>query len=255
MTNNQTNKTIGSAIRKHHIRYDLEIIADFIKPKSKVLDIGCGNGELLEYLVKSKEIDGRGLEISQIDTGEVVKKGISVIHGDAQKDLAYYPDNSFDYAILSQTIQAMHNPKEIMEHCLRIAEFAIISLPNFAYFKNRFYMLLKGQMPVSETIPYQWYETPGINFCSIKDFENLCKEMNFEIKQATYLTNNGKLPPLLENTFCANFLAEYGVFLITKNEAATITESEMIFKDKSLFSIPKASAGLATNSNSKTSNH
>ena len=247
MSNNEQNKPIGSAIKKHHIRFDFEIIADLIKAKSKVLDIGCGNGELLQYLTKYKNVDGRGLEISQEEASQVLKKGISVIQGNAEKDLAYYPNESFDYAILSQTIQAMHNPKEIMEHVLRIAKFAIISLPNFAYFKNRFYLLLKGEMPISETIPYQWYDTPNIHFCSIRDFENLCQEMNFDIEQKIYLTNSGKLAGLLQGKIFANFLAEYGIFLITKNDQAIITESELIFKKDNVFSLNRTSAGLANN--------
>jgi methionine biosynthesis protein MetW len=169
-----SDKKIGSAIRKNHIRFDLEIISDLIEPDSKVLDIGCGNGELLKYLKENKNTDGRGLELSSVSVSEAVRGGISVIQGDAEKDLVYYPDNSFDYAILSQTIQAMHNPKDIMEQMLRIAKFAIISLPNFAYFRNRSYLMFKGTMPVSETIPYQWYDTPNIHFCSIKDFKKLC---------------------------------------------------------------------------------
>lgn len=147
------NKKIGSAIKKGDIRFDLEIIADLIPNSAKVLDIGCGSGELLKYLKDKKKVEGRGLEINQTEVSQALKKGISVIHGNAESDLAYYPDYCFDYAILSQTIQSMHNPKQIMEQMLRIARYAIISLPNFANYKNRFHLLLKGQMPVNKTIP------------------------------------------------------------------------------------------------------
>ena len=189
----QNNQFIGAAIKKHHIRFDLEIIADLIKPKSKLLDIGCGNGELLAYLQAAKKIDGRGLEISELYTSEAVMRGISVIQGDAQKDLIYYPDNSFDYAILSQTLQTIDKPKYIIEEMLRIAEFAIISFPNFAHFKN------------------------------------LCQQMEFAIKKSIYLTNNGKLIGGFANNIFANFFAEYGILLISKNKMAMAGESQRVF--------------------------
>jgi methionine biosynthesis protein MetW len=162
---------IGQNIVKHQIRYDLEIIAQLIKPKSKVLDIGCGDGELMEFLQKSKNVDARGLEISQEQVSQVLMRGLSAIHGNAENDLSFYPDRSFDYAILSQTIQATQKPKEILEEMLRVAEYAIVSLPNFAHYKNRLHLLFKGSMPVNKNIPFEWFETPNIHFCSIKDFE------------------------------------------------------------------------------------
>jgi methionine biosynthesis protein MetW len=223
-------KAIGENIIKHQIRYDLEIISQLIKPKSKVLDIGCGDGELLEFLRKTKNIDGRGLEISQVEVGKALKRGVSVIHGNAESDLTFYPDRSFDYAILSQTIQAMHNPKEILEEILRIAEFAIISLPNFAHIKNRLHLLFKGTMPVNKTIPFQWYETPNIHFCSIKDFEKLCQILNFKIEKKIFLTAKHRLISYLGNKMIANFFAEYGIFLISKNELAATSQEEFAFK-------------------------
>lgn len=239
----KNNKLIGAAIRKSKIRSDLEIVANLIKEKSKVLDIGCGNGDLLHYLKTNKQVDGRGLEIMQEDVSEAVARGISVMQGNAESDLAYYPDNSFDYAILGHTIQAIHNPEEVMEQMLRIAKFAIVSFPNFAHYKNRLYISLKGKMPVSKTIPYQWYDTPNIHFCSIKDFEELCLKMNFTVKNRTYLTNQGKL----ENfTSLANLFAEYAIFLITKNEIALATQEQMVFSksanNKSLASLQGALA-------------
>ncbi len=127
---------IGSAIKKTNIRFDLEVIADLIKAKSKVLDIGCGDGSLLQYLKDTKQVEGRGLELVQSDVSKALTKGISVMQGNAENDLVYYPDNSFDYAILSQTLQATKNPDEIIRQMLRIAKFAIISFPNFAHYKN-----------------------------------------------------------------------------------------------------------------------
>ncbi len=233
---------------KKHIRFDLEVIANLIEPKSKVLDIGCGNGELLHLLKTIKKVDARGLEISQKDVSKAVSKGISVIQGDAKKDLPHYPNDSFDYAILSQTIQAMQNPKEILEEMLRIANFAIISLPNFAYFKNRFYLLLKGEMPVRKSIPYQWYDTPNIHFCSIDDFEKLCHDMGFIIQDKSYLTAKGKKAGLLQGKICANFFAEFGVFMITKKDRAVITQSEFVFNKARNPLMKKNRVGLASDS-------
>ena len=173
--------SIGETIVKHKIRYDLEIIAKLIRPNSKVLDVGCGNGELLEFLKKTKNVDGRGLEISQMQVSKALSRGISAIQGDAENDLSFYPSRNFDYAILSQTIQSTQKPKEILCEMMRIAEYGVISLPNFAHIKNRLYLLFKGTMPVNKNIPFQWYDTPNIHFCSIEDFENLCKKLTKNI--------------------------------------------------------------------------
>lgn len=221
---------IGQNIVKHNIRYDLEIIAKLINPNTKVLDIGCGDGELLSFLKKNKNVDARGLEISQAQVSKALMRGISAIQGDAENDLSFYPDRSFDYAILSQTIQATHKPKEILEEMLRIAEFAVISLPNFAHIKNRLHLLLKGTMPVNKTIPFEWYETPNIHFCSILDFEKLCEELGFKVCTKVFLTAKHRLLGFLGNDFCANLFAEYGIFLITKKEFAPTAQEEFAFK-------------------------
>ncbi len=226
-------------------RSDLKIITNIVKEGSKVLDIGCGNGDLLKLLKDHKKVDGRGLEISQICVSKAVSKGISVIHGDAAQDLPHYPDDSFDYAILAQTIQAMVDPQEIIKQMLRIAKYAIISLPNFAYFKNRFYLLLKGRMPVRKTIPYQWYDTPNIHFCSIDDFGKLCDKMNFIVKDRFYLTRDGKNAGLLEGRILSNLFAEFGLFVVTKNEEAFATENEFVFKKKYDILTSKNVTGLA----------
>ncbi len=221
---------IGQDIVKHQIRYDLEIIAGLIKPGAKVLDIGCGDGELLAFLKKNKNVDGRGLEISQSQASKAMMRGLSVIQGDAEQDLTFYPNRNFDYAILSQTIQATHQPKEILQEMLRIAEFAIISLPNFAHFRNRLHLLLKGTMPVNKSIPFQWFETPNIHFCSIKDFEKLCFDLDLTIKKKIFLTAKSKLISFFGCDFIANFFAEYGIFLITKNELSATGQEEFVFK-------------------------
>jgi methionine biosynthesis protein MetW len=231
-----TEHFIGDAIKKHHIRFDLEIIAGLIAQKSKVLDIGCGSGELLQYLRINKNVEGRGLELAQKQVSAALGKGISVLQGDAEKDLAYYPDDSFDYAILSQTLQATKRPDEMIQQMLRIAKFAIISFPNFANLKNRLHLLFKGKMPVSKTIPFQWFDTPNIHFCSIKDFENLCANLGFDVKERVYLTNKMRLSKVLGNRFAANLFAEYGIFLITKKEVNLASQQagqqEFVFDKK-----------------------
>ena len=247
-------KAVANNIVKHRIRYDLELIANLIKPNSKVLDIGCGDGELLEFLRNNKNVDGRGLEISHLQISKAVSRGLSVIQGDAETNLSFYPDRSFNYAVLSQTIQATHDPKKILQEMLRIAEFAIVSLPNFAHFKNRLHLLLKGTMPVNETIPFEWYETPNIHFCSIKDFENLCRELGFKIQKRRYITDKHRVVNLFG---CANFLAEYGIFLITKNEFAATNQEEFIFtkslvkKLAPMFGEPRGATCLVNRSKTK----
>lgn len=220
---------IGSNIATHKIRFDLEIVASLIKPKSRVLDIGCGDGELLQFLSKTKIIDGRGLEISQAKVSQALQKGLSVVHGDAENDLAIYPDNSFDYAILSQTIQATHNPPKILWEMLRISKYAVISLPNFAHFKNRLHLLIKGTMPVSKTIPFQWYETPNIHFCSIRDFEILCQKMHFDIEARIFMTSKFRIPAILDYALFGNLFAEFGIFLLTKKELKMTGEEQFTF--------------------------
>jgi methionine biosynthesis protein MetW len=223
---------VGQNIIKNQIRFDLEIIANFIRPNSKVLDIGCSDGELLYFLKNNKNIDGRGLEISHKLVSKALNKGISIIQGDAENDLSYYPDQSFDYAILSQTIQATKKPKELLQEMLRIAKFAVISLPNFAYYKNRLHLFFKGKMPVSKTLPFTWYDTPNIHFCSIKDFENLCKELRLNIDDKVFLTSKKKLAGTFGGKLLANFFAEYGIFLISKQEFSGACQEEFVFNKK-----------------------
>jgi methionine biosynthesis protein MetW len=221
---------IGQNIVKRQIRYDLEIIAKLIKPESKVLDIGCGDGDLLDFLKKTKKVDGRGLEISQSQVSKALMRGLSVIQGNAENDLSVYPNQSFDYAVLSQTLQATHNPKEILEEMLRIAKFAIVSFPNFAHIKNRLHLLFHGAMPINKTIPFEWFETPNIHFCSINDFEKLCKQLDFDIQKKIFLTAKHQLISFFGHGTIANLFAEYGIFLISKNEFSATNQEEFSFK-------------------------
>ena len=144
--------------------------ADFIAAGSRVLDVGCGDGELLELLQRDKDVDGRGVEISQRGVNECVSRGLSVIQGDADSDLVFYPDKGFDFVILSQTLQATRNPRAVLEDLLRIGNRAIVSFPNFGHWSVRLSLLLRGRMPVTKDLPYSWYDTPNIHFCTIRDF-------------------------------------------------------------------------------------
>jgi len=223
------------SIKKQQIRVDLKIIADLVKPTSRVIDIGCGNGDLLEYLRDNKNVDGRGIEIVQSQVSNALMRGLSVIHGDAESDLAYYPDQSFDYAILSHMIQNTRAPQKILQETLRVAKFTIVALPNFAHFKNRLHLLLNGSAPVSRVIPYEWYETPNIRFCSIKDFENLCKKLNLKIQNEIFLSGNYRFKNIFNNKYFANLFAEYGIFVITKNELSGSDVAEFVLDKKMLF--------------------
>lgn len=201
------------------MRPDFKIIADIISAKARVIDIGCGNGDLLKYLAKKKQVEGRGIELDQRNASRAVSRGISVIQGDADADLKYYPDKSFDYAILSQTIQATKNPKEILLEMLRIANHAIVSFPNFGHIRNRLYLCLKGRMPVTKNLSYEWYETPNIHFCTIKDFVALAGELGLTIEKKYYVTRYGGeslFSGLIGGLSLANLFGDQGIFLLKK---------------------------------------
>lgn len=197
-------------------RIDLQVIADLIKPGSKVLDVGSGGGELLELLQQEKGVDGRGVELSQRGVNECVARGLSVIQGDADKDLVYYPDGVFDYAILSNTIQATQNPRKVLEQLLRIGDHAIVSFPNFGHWKVRLFLMFRGRMPVTQDLPYSWYETPNIHFCTIRDFVNLCDEVGAKVEKAVALDGNGEKITLSMPWAFWNFFGEQAVFLLKR---------------------------------------
>lgn len=222
------NKEIGQNIVNKKIRYDLEIIASLVKKNSRVLDIGCSEGELLYFLKHQKNANCRGIEILQEKVSKALARGLSVIQGSADEDLHYYPSQAFDYTILSHTLQATKKPKEVLQEMLRISKYAIVSLPNFAHYKNRLHLAIKGTMPVNKNIPFQWFETPNIHFCSIKDFEKLCADLNFKIEQKIFLNNKIKLPPFLNKTLFANVFAQYGIFLISKKEFSITAQENFI---------------------------
>jgi methionine biosynthesis protein MetW len=197
-------------------RVDLEVIANFITPRVRVLDVGCGDGELLELLQNDKQVDGRGLEISQRGVNECVARGLSVVQGDADTDLVFYPDKGFDFVILSQTLQATRNPKAVLGDLLRIGQNAIVSFPNFGYWQVRLSLLFRGRMPVTKDLPYTWYDTPNIHFCTIRDFVNLCDEVGAKVESATALNGAGQKIGLSMPWWFWNFFGQQAVFLLRR---------------------------------------
>ncbi len=198
-----------------NLRPDLRAIAEMIAPSSTLLDVGCGEGDLLLYLQKEKQVSGRGIEISQSGVNHCIAKGLSVIQGDADIDLAYYPDKAYDYVVLSQTLQTLREPKEVLKHLVRIANHAIVSVPNFGHWKNRLYLLVNGRMPVTNALSYQWYDTPNIHFCTITDFTRLCSSLNLKIEKSLYITESGAASSLTGHSLFANFFGQNGIFMVT----------------------------------------
>ena len=194
---------------------DFKIIADLIPAKSSVIDVGCNDGSLLEFLKEEKDVDGRGMEIDQQKVQLCLSKGISVIEGDADLDLYDYPDNLFDYSILTYTLQATKSPKNVLSELVRISGKAIISFPNFGHWKIASSLLLKRKMPISEKLSYSWHETPNLHFCTINDFIDLCDEAGIRIeKQANLKTN--KLNKFNGKNLLNSYFNEVGLFLVSK---------------------------------------
>lgn len=202
---------------KRTIRADLQLIANMVEPGSRVLDVGCGDGSLLDYLLHEKNVDGRGIELSMDGVNASVSQGLSVIQGDADKDLFDYPKRAFDYVILSQTLQATMAPKEVLENLLRIGRRAIVSFPNFGYWRVRVSLAFKGCMPRTRSLPHQWYDTPNIHFCTIADFVTLCDELNITIEKSLTVNNKGLGAVIGPRIFTANLMGEQAVFLLNSD--------------------------------------
>jgi len=195
------------------IRVDLRLIADMVEPGSRVLDIGCGDGELLYHLVHEKQVDGRGIELSQAGVNACVSHGLSVIQGDADTDLKNYPSGAFDYVILSQTLQATRDPRGVMAQLVRIGRRAIVSFPNFGHWRVRWHLLTKGRMPVTNSLPLKWYNTPNIHLCTILDFAALCEELGIVVERALIINSDGRASEI-RSLRRANLLGEQGMFLL-----------------------------------------
>jgi methionine biosynthesis protein MetW len=197
-------------------RVDLVAISKLVAPGSRVLDIGCGDGQLLKLLEATRGVDGRGIEISQKGVNESVARGLSVIQGDADTDLVDYPDGAFDFVILSQTLQATHRPRHVMEQMLRIGRQAIVSFPNFGHWRVRTLLGFTGRMPVTRNLPDHWYDTPNIHFCTIRDFVALCRDVDAKVETSMVLNRHGQRIPFKAPMWFWNLFGQQAVFLLSR---------------------------------------
>ena len=198
------------------MKQEFKIISDLIEKNTRVLDVGCGDGILMEYLKYNKEIDIRGIEISKDNVQKCLSKGLTVIEGDAEKDLLQFPDSSFDFVILSQTLQAFLNPEIVIKELLRVGKKAIVTIPNFGFWKVRLHLLVKGTMPITKNLPDEWYNTPNLHMCTIKDFYNFCENRKIKLDKSSAL-HNEKISSINKlNLNIKNLSAELGIFLIER---------------------------------------
>ncbi len=212
----------GDEIQPALERVDHVLIAEMVEPGSRVLDVGCGDGALLQLLSDTKAVDGRGVELERDRVNACVKRGLSVIQGDADRDLDDYPDQAFDYAILSLTIQATRQPKVVLQNLMRIGRRAIVSFPNFGHWSVRASLLLNGRMPQSRNLPDNWYSTPNAHLCTIKDFDSLCNIVDATVEEAVAFNSSGKRLPIRKSLSLQNLFGEQAVFRLRANDA-TIT--------------------------------
>lgn len=203
------------------LRSDLEVIAKMIPDGARVLDIGCGTGDLLAHLRDAKTVDGRGIELEPGRVNACLAKGLAVIQGDADADLEAYPSHAFDVAILSQTIQATRRPAEVVKHLLRIANSTIVSFPNFGHWRVRLALGLTGRMPVTKTLPARWYDTPNIHLCTVADFTVLCRKLSAQVDEAVALTAAGGARQIESKSRIANLMAETAIFRLSKKITQT----------------------------------
>jgi len=198
------------------MKKEFQIISDLIENNTRVLDVGCGDGTLMKYLKDKKNVDTRGLEISKNNIQICISKGLTVIEGNAEKDLKQFPNSSFNYAILSQTLQAFYNPERVIDDLLNVAEKAIVTIPNFGFWKVRLDLLIKGTMPVTKNLPDEWYNTPNLHMCTLKDFFNFCSKKKIKLYRSLAL-HEKKISEISNfNLNLKNFSSELGIFLIEK---------------------------------------
>ena len=196
------------------MKKEFKVIADLLPCNTRVLDVGCGDGSLMNLLVKEKNIEVRGLELEKQNVQECIYKGLPVIQGNAETELYQFPDKSFDYVVLSQTLQAFYNPDKVLKELLRIGKSVVISIPNFGYWKVRTSLLFFGKMPVTKTIPNKWYNTPNLHMCTIKDLFNYCDDQNISIKKVIGVNKDNTSLINKNNLELKNFFSNLGIFLI-----------------------------------------
>ena len=198
------------------MKSEYKIITDIIEANTRVLDVGCDDGTLMEFLKKNKNVDIRGIEISKEKVQTCISKGLTVIEGNAELDLKQFPNDSFDYVVLGQTLQAFRNTEVVTKELLRVGKKAIVTIPNFGHWKVRINLLTKGTMPVTKTLPNDWYNTPNLHMCTIKDFVSFSKIIDFKIFKSLALINKSVSTINNSNLFFKNLFAELGIFLIEK---------------------------------------
>ena len=196
------------------MKKEFKVISELIEKKSKALDVGCGDGDLMKYLFENKTKDIRGLEISKKSVQNCLSKGLPVIEGNAENDLMQFPNHSFEYVILSQTLQAFLNPEKVIKELLRVGKKAIVTIPNFGHWKVRLKLLINGTMPLTENLPYEWHNTPNLHMCTIKDFFIFCEKRNIKIFRSLAL-NQEKISEIrIKNLTYKNLISDLGIFLI-----------------------------------------
>ena len=198
------------------MKQEFKIISSLIVKDSNILDVGCGNGELMKYILERISNNIRGLEISKKNVQTCIEKGLTVIEGNAELDLSQFPNKSFDYVILSQTLQAFLNPEKVLYELLRVGKKAIVTIPNFGHWKVRLDLLLKGEMPVTKNLPYQWYNTPNLHMCTIQDFYNFCNNKGINIFKTISLNGQKTSKITSSNLKFKNLISELGIFLLEK---------------------------------------
>jgi methionine biosynthesis protein MetW len=203
--------------RPGEIRADLRLVADLVAPGTRALDVGCGDGSLLHYLGQFKEVDGRGLEIRQERVNASVSRGLSVVQGNAETDLKNYPSQAFDYVILSQTLQAIHDPRGVLDELLRIGKHAIVSFTNFGYWRFRLHLAFSGRMPVTDSKAHEWFDTPNIHLCTIRDFVALCDSLGITVERCFSVRRGGQTREVPPSSALANLIGEQAVVLLARD--------------------------------------